>query len=168
MRRAAQPGILVFASGASMPADIEGFGNVGFHVGVVAPLVKASAERALLNLPPSVHMFLDSGAFSEVSFASGKPVVVAPITDWPARLALYLRLARALGSRLHVVAPDQVGDQAATLRRLRIYAPEMRAVAAAGAEVLLPLQPGPMSFLDFERSTPAWLKRGCADLWVNR
>lgn len=152
-RRAAFPGLLVFASGASMPADIAGFGNVGFHVGVVADKLSDTAERALLALPPHVHVFLDSGAYSEVKFTPAGPVTVAPISpdDWVKRLALYARLAAALGPRLHVVAPDKVGSQSDTLSRLRAYAPEIRALARTGAEILLPLQPGPMSFLDFER-----------------
>jgi hypothetical protein len=149
-RRATHPNLLVFASGSNHAGEIEGFGSIGQHVGVAAPNVNTAAERALLALPAHIHVFVDSGAFSEVEFTARGPVVVDPITDWPRRLALYTRLA-GLGHRLHVVAPDQVGNQEETLLRMRRYSGEMWALYKRGVEVLVPLQRGALSLLDFER-----------------
>jgi hypothetical protein len=62
--------------------------------------------------------------------------------EWRRRLAIYLRVAQTLGNRLSVVAPDCVGDQDETLKRLALYRPELQQIAELGAQVLIPLQVG--------------------------
>lgn len=158
-RRAVLPDLLVFASGANQVGDIVGFSAVGHHIGVAAPNVSKNAERALLSTPTHIHVFVDSGAFSEVAFGPNGPRVVKPIipAEWDKRLALYLRLARALGPRLHVVAPDMVGNQRVTLERLARYVAVLRAIAATGAEILVPLQRGALPIVAFEREVAAIL-----------
>ncbi len=96
---------------------------------------------------------MDSGAFSEVSFERGELQVVAPIgdADWRKRLAIYLRLAESLGENALMVAPDQVGNQQETLKRLSRYRVELRKIASTGAILLLPLQVGQLSHADFFR-----------------
>lgn len=144
---------LYFASGSNHAGEIQGFGAIGQHVGVAAPEVNEAAIEALLALPSTVHVFVDSGAFSEVAFGPAGPKVVKPIPDaaWARRLALYARLS-VLGPRLHVVAPDRVGDQEVTLARMRQYALEMRQLVNWGVDVLVPLQQGRLSLIDFERA----------------
>jgi hypothetical protein len=62
---------------------------------------------------------------------------------------MYLRVARLLGNRLSVVAPDCVGDQTETLKRLAQYRPELHQLAELGAHVLIPLQVGRLSHEEF-------------------
>jgi hypothetical protein len=149
---------LYFASGSNRAADVRGFSAVGQAIGVAAPEVSPAAEAAIIA--SSVPVFVDSGAFSEVRFTPAGVVVVKAITDaeWRKRLALYLRLARAMGSRLSVVAPDRIGDQELTLERLTTYAPELEAIAALGARVLVPIQKGAMSQAMFVRDVQAVLR----------
>jgi len=126
-----------------------------------------------------IAVFVDSGAFSEVEFNAphkcgkgkkcregrcpgdgGLPhpdhepftfVTVAPLDDahWNAALDCYERLACALGDQLHVVAPDKVGDQKTTLRRLARYTGRLATIAARGARVLVPIQKGALTQAEF-------------------
>lgn len=145
---------LYFASGSNRPADIRGFAAIGHAIGVAAHEVTANAEKELLALRGTgVQVFVDSGAFSEVEFGAAGVSVVAPIDHaaWTERLALYRRLAVALGPQVHVVAPDRIGDQEETLRRLSRYAPELRELRALGANVLVPIQKGTKAQAAFVR-----------------
>jgi hypothetical protein len=96
-------------------------------------------------------MMCDSGAFSEVTMTAAGPRVTVPISDkeWLRRLAVYERLGNALGSKALLVAPDQVGSQAETLRRLTRYAPVLARIVATGARFLVPLQVGKFSHEEF-------------------
>lgn len=116
---------IYFASGSSRPADIRGFAAIGHAIGVAAPEVSANAEAELVALAGrGIPVFVDSGAFSEVTFGAEGVTVVAPITDadWRERLALYRRLAVALGPDVYLVAPDRIADQEETIRRMARYA----------------------------------------------
>lgn len=144
--------VTYFASGSSRPADIRGFAFIKHPVGVAANALSENAVRELEALAgKGVPVFVDSGAFSEVEFGPEGPVVVRPIDDagWREVLALYERLARALGAQVYVVAPDRVGDQARTLYLLSRYKRELRAVAALGANVLVPIQKGGRTQAEF-------------------
>ena len=146
---------IYFASGSNRPADIRGFAAVGHAIGVAAPELSPNAEKELVKLAGTgIQVFVDSGAFSEVVFTEAGVVVVAPITEvmWQERLALYARLARALGPQVHVVAPDRIGDQEETLTRLTKYAPELRVIRALGAKILVPIQKGTHSQATFVRA----------------
>jgi hypothetical protein len=145
-------GVTVFASGANRKAEIEGFGRLGIPVGVSVPHLNEAAIDCLIDLGHPV--MIDSGAFSEVSFRDGRARIVAPISDqeWRRRLAIYFRLASALGEKATLVAPDQVGSQKETLRRLAAYRNELSSIVATGASLLLPLQVGAMSHADFYRA----------------
>lgn len=141
-----------FASGSNNPSEIKGLASVGQDVGVAAPHVRSSGEAELAKLAGSdVQVFVDSGAFSEVEFGPTGPTVVDPIlpAEWESRLALYRRLATALGDQVWVVAPDRVGDQAVTLERLTTYVAEIRELASLGARVLVPIQKGALTQAEF-------------------
>ena len=143
---------LYFASGTNRPAEIRGFAGIRHPIGVAAPELSEEAIRELEALSgEGIPVFVDSGAFSEVEFSAAGPVVVRPITheDWLSRLGLYRRLARALGSALHVVAPDMVGNQAITLERLTRYRREIAELAELGAVVLVPIQKGDLNQAEF-------------------
>ena len=53
-----------------------------------------------------------------------------------------------MGSQLAVVAPDKVGDQDASLERLRWYRDQMRSLQRLGAQVIVPLQVGSRSLVE--------------------
>jgi len=145
------PRVTVFASGANEAREIRGFGLAGVSIGVAVSLIREEAIRELLN--SSGRVFADSGAFSEVEFRPSGMSVVAPITDteWKRRLFIYKRLAESMGSNVSVVAPDRVADQHTTLARLSCYRAEMAEIAALGAEVLIPVQNGDLSPVEFYR-----------------
>lgn len=149
------PRVTVFASGANEAREIRGFALAGVAIGVSASLIREASIRELLNAPG--HVFADSGAFSEVAIGLEGPKVVAPISDreWKRRIAVYRRLAVALGSRLSVVAPDRVADQQTTLERLFRYRTAMNELAGLGAEILIPVQNGDLSPIEFYREAVA-------------
>jgi hypothetical protein len=141
-----------FASGSNRPADIRGFAAIGHAIGVAAPEVSPAAEAELVALAGTgVKVFVDSGAFSEVVFGPEGVTVVKPIehAEWMTRLALYGRLAKALGPQVYLVAPDRIGNQEETLARLTKYAPELVALRALGANILVPIQKGTNSQAKF-------------------
>ena len=148
---------LAFASGVNDTREIRGFSLAGMPIGASAANLREAAIRELLTVQGP--LFLDSGAFSEVRFSEDTQrleihALISP-REWRRRLAIYLRLARALGERLSVVAPDRVGDQEETLLRLARYRPELQEIAQAGAQILIPLQPGAMEHADFYATAQA-------------
>lgn len=147
--------VTFYCSGSNHGGEIRGLSLAGCHVGVAACELKGDAERELLALAGTpTRVFVDSGAFGEVHFPGGKLEVKRAITheDWIERLGLYRRLAAALGSQVVVVAPDQVGNQAETLRRLRRYAGQMAELRELGAEIIVPIQRGRRSMIEFDRA----------------
>jgi hypothetical protein len=141
-----------FVSGSNHAGEIRGLALSGNNVGVAAPELgpAAEAELALFAGGP-MKLFVDSGAFSEVTFENGYPEVKAPISDvaWNKRLDTYERLARLFRRKLYVVAPDKVAFQAETLERLAKYASRIHAIRALGANVIVPVQKGDLSMADF-------------------
>lgn len=135
---------IYFCSGASAPADLRGLARIRHPLGVSIPELSAPALAEVCALRGVCEVFVDTAAFSEVD-RSG--TVVAPISDeqWIERTAVMHRIAVALGSGAVIVAPDRVGDQRETLRRLALFADVVRACAALGARVIVPIQLGGMS-----------------------
>lgn len=141
-----------FASGSNQPGEIRGLARAGADIGVAVPHVSENSERELLALAGSeVQLFVDSGAFSEVKFGPEGCTVVKPMgaDEWETVLSLYERLAAALGSQLYVVAPDRVGCQQTSLERLERYADRVRALRATGANILVPVQKGELTQVEF-------------------
>jgi len=163
-----------FWSGSNHAGEIEGVALSGEDVGVAANVIGETAIAALESLAGTgTRVFLDSGAFTEVEFGADGPQVVRPISDaeWVRRMELYRRLARALGPQLYAVAPDQLGNQPATLARLERYRDAIADVRAMGARVLVVLQGGgdelatfdaaaseALGFSDYVRAVP--MKKG--------
>lgn len=147
------PRVTVFASGANEAREIRGFHLANIPIGVAVSHVREEAICELMNNCSPV--FADSGAFSECIFTTdGLPTYPNPISDteWRRRLAVYRRLAVALGPKLSVVAPDRVADQRVTLLRLTRYRDDLAKVAALGAEVLIPVQNGELAPAKFYRA----------------
>lgn len=146
---------LTFASGSNRASNIRGFAAIGQPIGVAYQEVSPDAEAELVALAGrGVPVFVDSGAFSEIEFGPTGPIVVHPIghDGWRARLAMYRRLAEALGSDCYVVAPDRIGDQRHTLSLLTAWRDELAGIAAIGANVLVPIQKGDVSQAEFHRA----------------
>ena len=133
-----------FCSGASAPADLRGLARIRRPLGVSIPELSGPALEYLLTLGEIVEVFVDSGAFSEVDEETH---VVAPISDidWIEHVAVMHRIAAALGVGAVIVAPDRVGDQQETLRRLALFEDVLRAIMALGARLVVPIQRGGMS-----------------------
>lgn len=152
---------IIFASGTNDAGEIRGMRDAGIAVGTVAnELYNPEALREVEDLAGTgLPVFVDSGAFSEVTEQKdGPPVVTKPIPDseWKKRLQLYIHLSKKLGGQLNAVAPDQIANQQTTLWRLRQYASEMKQVAQNGSHVLVVLQGGPMDRITFfKRATEA-------------
>lgn len=140
-----QMGHIYFASGSSAVADLRGLTRWLHPVGVSIPDL---GEPALMEIEKlaglEVPVFVDTGAFAEVEATPQGLQVVRPIDDgaWDVRVAVGLRIARALGAQAYVVAPDRVGDQGETLRRMRRHREAMGALRSLGARVVVPLQRG--------------------------
>jgi hypothetical protein len=141
--------VQVFASGANRVEEIEGFASLGIPVGVSIQHLGEAAMQLLIALQRPV--MVDSGAFSEVRASPGELRVVAPITDgeWSRRLLQYRRLASSLGSKALMVVPDRVGSQRETLSRISRYGHELLALAECGSQLLLPLQVGELTHVQF-------------------
>jgi hypothetical protein len=141
--------VQVFASGANRAEEIEGFAALGIPVGVSIQHVSEATIQLLIGLQRPV--MVDSGAFSEVRVCPEGLRVVAPITDgeWRRRLLQYRRLASSLGSKALMVVPDRVGSQRETLTRISKYHHELLALAECGSQLLLPIQVGELTHLQF-------------------
>lgn len=145
------PSTLFYASGTNDAGEIRGFAALGIPVGFCAAHVGPSGLAELDRLRATrAPVFGDTGAYGEVSAvpsgeaAKERLAVVRPITweDWEERLDVYDRVAARFGARFDAVAPDRVGDQEVTLERLLAFRFRIRALAARGARVLLPLHRG--------------------------
>lgn len=140
-----------FTSGVNDRGELRGLALSGRHFGITVSDVRPGLMEELdLYTHGMQRVFVDSGAFSEVDFPKvGPPIVARPIEHdaWITRLELGLRVARVFGRRALVVAPDRVGCQATTLKRLARYGHLVAAIAATGASVIVPVQKGaePMS-----------------------
>ncbi len=154
------PSPLYFVSGASAPADIRGLGRFSTPLGVSVPELSRVARRLLCQHAdrPLLRVFVDNGAFSETDRAGA---VVRPIDDgaWVERVRVMHEIAAAFGPparrgdhgpRVWVVAPDRVGNQPETIRRLALHATAMRACRALGARVVVPIQRGAMTAATFD------------------
>ncbi len=168
---ARDPRVTYFASGSNRPGEIRGLGRAGIGVGVSAaevaraePIRDVAADRydparegvEAELVAAGVPLFVDSGAFSEVTFGPGGPEVVRPMErrDWLRVLELYGRLAAVLelhgrAGALFVVAPDRVGDQTVTLDRLDEYGWWISHARERGANILVPVQKGALSMAAF-------------------
>lgn len=150
-----QMGHTYFASGSSAVADLRGLTRWLHPVGVSIPDL---GERALVEVEKlaglEVPVFVDTGAFAEVEATTRGFHVVRPIDDgaWDTRVAVGLRIGRVLGAQAYVVAPDRVGDQVETLRRMRRHREAMGALRALGARVVVPLQRGARTTAAFDHA----------------
>lgn len=129
---------LCFRSGMSSKSDLRGAINAFAPVGVVAGAL--TTAQILMTLPRYLDaggsVFVDSGAFTAARTHT------APL--WEDVLRDYEALASMTDrpSGLFVVAPDKVGDQAATLALLQTHCARLCSLVEAGVNLVVPLQCG--------------------------
>jgi len=114
---------------------------------------KLSPEELASLKRSGSQVFVDSGAFSEVKLNdSFEWEVTKPITDadWDERLGEMTKIAKALGPKAYLVAPDMVGHQGPTLERLAKYAGVVREWRRLGANVIVVLQKGRLSQIEMD------------------
>jgi hypothetical protein len=139
-----------FCSGSETPAIFRGFARAGADVGIdVTSSSPSILEMAASYTRAGGRVFVDSGAFgafrrrlAKTSVRKNRPATV----DFDLVFDRYNRLVadgRAAG--LHLVMPDCIGDQAASLSLLRKYADDVRDFIAAGVVCLVPLQRGELT-----------------------
>ena len=160
LRTPASSNLTWYVSGANRPSDIRGLALANVAIGADVSRLSEPAIEAILK--SEVPIFLDSGAFREVSVQGGRVVVTHPISsrEWERRLSLYLRIARmceertprSISPRVTIVAPDRVGSQAETLKRLSKYKVQLMAIRKAGADIVVPLQIGRLSLREFHNA----------------
>lgn len=127
---------LNFYSGASTRADFNGLQRAGVPIGVSVPYLSKPMQNELIDaLDDGVHVFIDSGAFSELNGAA---------VDFGKVMGTYLEIATATQhkDRLHIVAPDKVGDASESIERLGAWRHEVLGLIDMGVDVLVPLQLG--------------------------
>lgn len=136
----AETGLTHFRSGiARSPADFQGFVDARVPVGITATGLSPKIEdMAVAYVREGGKVFIDSGAFN--AFTKGTPV------DFDAILQVYQRIAARMPTQtrrnLFVVAPDIVGDAAATTNLQQRYAPEIQRLVDQGVQVVIPVQAG--------------------------
>lgn len=149
--------VTFFASGSNHSGEIRALSLIdGAHVGVVAgrvaprryPAAWAELERFVET---GRKVFIDSGAFGEVTFPGGKPTITKPLSDadWREIFHVYAEAALTHGENAYVVAPDCVAHQTESLSRLAHYADEVRDIHGLGATILVPIQKGALSMAAF-------------------
>lgn len=135
-----------FCSGANRIPEMLGLYKAGIDIGISVKDCSGPAREYLKSLAggPS-RVFVDSGAFSELGSKN-------KITDarWNQILDIYEDLGRVYGPRLYVVAPDCVGDQDETLRRLEKYRPRLDRLAALRVQIMVPIQKGHMPQIEMD------------------
>lgn len=130
--------VMSFRSGASSPGIARGYIVSGVPFGVsMREMTPGSATWDMMveYARRGGQVFVDTGAFT--AFTKNEAM------DWPKVVANYRFLIRnAEGARLHIVMPDVVGDQAASLRLLQEHRGVARDVIASGHNALVPIQKG--------------------------
>lgn len=132
---------LAFHSGMSAKSDIRAAVDEGVPVGVVATLLDLSKTFLVLprHLDNGGSAFVDSGAFA--AFQKGETVA------WERVFNVYESILQ-MTSRpegLSIVAPDVIGNQAATLKLWAEHSARVGKWIATGARVIVPLQCGELS-----------------------
>lgn len=144
-----------FASGSNKAGEIRGFTESGVNVGVAADEVYGTTQdqknrrKALKEVEGKkslsgelIKVFIDSGAFGEVSFdprtKTFKDKDKITHQDWLKIFKLYNEIGNALGKQAYIVAPDKVGDQAESFRRIKKYLPLLE---SRDVNIIVPIPP---------------------------
>lgn len=143
-----------FASGTNHHGEVRGLALSGLHVGVTVAYLPRVIEELGLYAGADLQVFVDSGAYSEVAPGEGGEGLqdVKPLGEahWQMVMKRYRELAVLMPGQVRLVAPDKVGDQKATLARLKKYAPQLRELRQLGARIIVAIQRGDLPMVDFD------------------
>ena len=137
---------MYFISGVRQPSEVRAFRDMGMPFGISMASYTDTLEECLLR-NSDTHLFVDSGAFSEVHFDDeGRRSICGWICDgaWREILDAYQRLSRVYGKKAVFVAPDCVGDQRESFHRLSIYKERILTLMDR-SDVIVPLQRGDLT-----------------------
>lgn len=152
--------IAAFRSGMSRSKDFHGAASAGVPIGVVAG--ELTMGQKLTTIPRYLrsggYVFIDSGAFSE--FKSGEAPDFDNVVNTYELIADCHDADPQMLGRLFVVAPDKVGDQTATLKRLGVYSRRLKALIEDGVKVIVPIQRGVMPAVQMLQSVTDILGTG--------
>jgi hypothetical protein len=153
--------IVFFASGSNHSGEIRALSLVpGANVGVVAARIDPAGPAAVrassieldrFSYETGRSVFVDSGAFEEVTFPGGVPTISKPLSaaHWDRVFRVYENIALHAGPRAFLVAPDCVAHQAESLERLERYSERLEILYEMEATILVPVQKGELSMADF-------------------
>lgn len=128
---------VVFRSGTQRaPADMDGYIQAGQPVGFTQDATYQVRARAARYARSGGKVFIDSGAFGN------------PDLDFTKVLKSYDEFLNHVQDadafeNVYVVAPDKVGDAAATRELQERYEPQIAALQQRGAHVIVPVQVSP-------------------------
>jgi hypothetical protein len=129
--------VTVFRSGASNPAEFNGYAAAGEPVGVVIGLLSGPMRERLRQHVDSEGgmVFVDSGVYSS---GEAKQVDFGDVMSRYRQLVASVRTPAAL----MLVMPDKPGEFATTLDLLRAHRVQIAALHGTGAQLIVPLQRG--------------------------
>ncbi|NMG29568.1 hypothetical protein [Aromatoleum evansii] len=129
--------VMVFRSGASNPAEFNGYAAAGEPVGVVIGLLSGPMRERLRQHVDSEGgmVFVDSGVYSS---GEAKQVDFGDVMSRYRQLVASVRTPAAL----MLVMPDKPGEFATTLDLLRAHRAQIAALHRTGAQLIVPLQRG--------------------------
>jgi len=150
-----------YRSGASAPNIMRGYIVAGSAIGVsLAELTVGGAAWDMMVEYSSRggEVFVDSGAFTACTH--GEPM------NWPKVAATITKLVHeAPGTRMHIVMPDVIGNQAESLKLLAEWKGLVELVIGAGHDALVPVQKGELPPYEAYRAAAAIL--GTEDFTVS-
>ena len=142
-----------YCSGANRKPDYMGLAYANINFGISIEELSKKNLQKILEIAEEfkeIKIFADSGAFAEVQYSKGGiRSIKKAITheEWERRLSKYEVLANSYGKRLLAIAPDCVGDQTETLKRIEKYKSEILNLLNK-CLVVVPLQVGEMSLFE--------------------
>ena len=135
--------IVTYKSGSSAKTDLLGYMAAGANIGICA----TDASKPVLSILASYvssggRAFMDSGAFRNFKAKMKNPDT--PPVDFDVVLSRYEDVLSQCTSScgLIVVAPDIVGQQAASYALLEAYKDRITSLHVRGASIMVPLQKG--------------------------
>ena len=142
--------ITTYASGASAFWDATGLADAGLNIGVVATELPERTIGLIWDLlRAGKRVFCDSGAFTIFKCnlkGAAKKLDFEEVFDRYDKLMEGLPISAV--SCLAIVMPDRIGDQTATFDLLMQYRTRIAGFIEAGANVIVPVQRGPLSAHD--------------------
>lgn len=130
---------LWFSSGLQYEAEIKAMIHLKVPCGISLDTASNTLFKYLIEQHSKVPaLFIDSGAFSE------KPHKPFTFEDWQGKLAKYQELANVYHNKCVFVAPDKIGDQAESLRRLNAHR-DFLSTLIERSHMIVPLQKGELT-----------------------